>query len=59
MKDGPLVRQTDEEGVKEIDDDGTIAYITAVKIFMKIILTNSLSKHTYVKNNPVKCSLCL
>lgn len=59
MKDGPLVRQTDEESVKEIDDDRTIAYITAVKIFIKIILTNSLSEHTDAKNNLVKCSLCL
>jgi hypothetical protein len=59
MEEGPLIRLTDEEGAEAADDDKAIPYVTAVKIFMEIILTNSMNEYSDAKNNPVKCSLCL
>lgn len=58
VEEGPIVRRTDEEA-EEVDDDKVIPYVTAVKIFMDIVLTNSMNEFCDAMNNPVKCSLCV
>lgn len=59
----PVVRQTDENDDGEADDedaaaDQEIPYGVAVRAFMEIQLSNTMSKHRDLKNNPETCPLC-
>lgn len=62
--DDPIPRNLDEEfEAGEEEDDipdlaTNIPYITSIEAFMELLMHNTMSQHTDVKNNPIPCTLC-